>query len=143
MYCLSACTQIMPRSSVGLARTFRLSMTSRRRIGTKAERFGSISFSLKRFQKSTAQSFCHWVTLYDSLDDDLFEGQLGRDDDFDYPRVLIDYQIISSKYTSMINAADDLGAAVSQAKRNADDLRANRSRSSRKTAKATRMVTVS
>ena len=45
-----------------------------RRIGTKAERFGSISFSLKRFQKSTAQSFCHWVTLYDSLDDDLFEG---------------------------------------------------------------------
>ena len=57
--------------------------------------------------------------------------------------MLIDYQIISSKYTSMINAADDLGAAVSQAKRNADDLRANRSRSSRKTAKATRMVNVS
>ena len=43
----------------------------------------------------------------------------------------------------MINAADHLGRAVDQAKRNADDLRANRSRSSRKTAKATRMVHVS
>jgi len=98
---------------------------------------------LKRFQKSTAQSFCHWVTLYDSLDDDLFEGDLGRDDDFDYPRVLLDYQIVSSKYTSMINAADKLSADVEKAKRNADDLRANRSRSSRKTAKATRMTNVS
>jgi len=48
----------------------------------------------------------HWVTLYDSLDDDLFEGQLGIDDDFDYPKALIEYSIVSSKYTSMINAAE-------------------------------------
>lgn len=58
---------------------------------SKRERFGSISFNLKKFLNSTAQSFTHWVTLYDSLDDDLFEGQLGRDDEFDYPRVLLDY----------------------------------------------------
>ena len=67
-----------------------------------------MSFSLKRFTKNPGQSFLHWVTLYDSLDDDLFEGDLGVDDDFDYPRVLLDYQVVSSQYTSMINKADQL-----------------------------------
>ena len=50
----------------------------------------------------------HWVTLYDQLDDDLFEGELGEDEDQDFPRILIDYQIISSKFTSMINRTEDL-----------------------------------
>ena len=79
-----------------------------KKIGTEKERFGSVSFSLKRFTKNPGQSFLHWVTLYDSLDDDLFEGDLGVDDDFDYPRVLLDYQVVSSQYTSMINKADQL-----------------------------------
>ena len=48
------------------------------------------------------------MTLYDSLDDDLFEGQLGIDDDFDYPKVLLEYSIVSSQFTSMVNAADKL-----------------------------------
>jgi len=74
-----------------------------RHIGTEKERFGSVSFSLKKFLTSTGQSYMHWVTLYDSLDDDLFEGALGDDDDFDYPRILLDYSIVSSKFTSMIN----------------------------------------
>ena len=79
-----------------------------KKIGTEKERFGSVSFSLKRFTKNPGQSFLHWVTLYDSLDDDLFEGDLGVDDDFDYPRVLLDYQVVSSQFTSMINKADQL-----------------------------------
>lgn len=114
-----------------------------RRIGTEKERYGSISFALKRFQENTAQSFTHWVTLYDSLDDDLFEGQCGLDDDFDYPRVLLEYTIVSSKYTSMINAANKLGRGVDQAKQNQANLRDSRSRASRKTAKAQRLVNVS
>lgn len=77
-----------------------------RRIGAEKERYGSISFSLRRFTRAAAQTYMHWVTLYDSLDDDLFEGQLGIDDDFDYPKALIEYSIVSSKYTSMINAAE-------------------------------------
>ena len=114
-----------------------------RRVGTEKERYGSVSFNLRRFQDCTAQSFTHWVTLYDSLDDDLFEGQVGVDEDFDYPRVLIDYTIISSKFTSMINAADKLGRGIDQARRNQEQLRADRSQSSRKSQKATRMVNVS
>jgi len=79
-----------------------------KKIGTEKERFGSISFSLKRFTKNPGQSFLHWVTLYDSLDDDLFEGDLGLDDDFDYPRVLLDYSIVSSQFTSIVNKAEEL-----------------------------------
>ena len=91
-----------------------------RRVGTERERFGSVSFSLKRFATSSAQSLCHWVTLYDSLDDDLFEGTLGTDDDFDYPRVLLDYQIVSSKFTSIAGKAERLGSALTEARRNQD-----------------------
>jgi len=79
-----------------------------KRVGSEKERYGSVSFSLKRFQRAAAQSYIHWVTLYDSLDDDLFEGQLGIDDDFDYPKVLLEYSIVSSQFTSMVNAADNL-----------------------------------
>ena len=50
----------------------------------------------------------HWVTLYESLDDDAFEGDLGEDEDEDYPRVLLEYQIVSSKFTSMINKTENL-----------------------------------
>jgi hypothetical protein len=67
-----------------------------RRVGLEKERFGSVSFSLKRFLKSSGKNYFHWVTLYDSLDDDLFEGELGVDDDMDFPRVLLEYQIVSS-----------------------------------------------
>ena len=79
-----------------------------RRVGVEKERFGSVSFSLKRFLKSSGKSYFHWVTLYDSLDDDLFEGDLGIDDDMDFPRVLLEYQVVSSQFTSLINKADKL-----------------------------------
>ena len=97
-----------------------------KKIGTEKERFGSVSFSLKRFTKNPGQSFLHWVTLYDSLDDDLFEGDLGVDDDFDYPRVLVDYQIVSSQFTSMINKAESMKLEAGIAAENQRKLRDNR-----------------
>ena len=42
----------------------------------------------------------HWVTLYDDVSDDLFEGELNVDDEKDYPRVLLEYTIVGSKYAS-------------------------------------------
>lgn len=46
----------------------------------------------------------------------MFEGQLGIDDDFDFPKVLLEYQHVSSKYTSLANKADRLGQAIDQIK---------------------------
>lgn len=120
-----------------------------KKIGTEKERFGSVSFSLKRFTKNPGQSFLHWVTLYDSLDDDLFEGDLGVDDDFDYPRVLLDYQVVSSQYTSMINKADQLQleagvVAANQKKRDNNRLdSAREEKSSKGRAKAVRLTNLS
>ena len=126
-----------------------------RRIGAEKERYGSISFSLKRFQRAAAQTYLHWVTLYDSLDDDLFEGQLGIDDDFDYPKVLLEYSVVSSKFTSMINGAEQLGGAIDQVRRKQaiekkqssrlpnQDKSSTHTRSQRTTAKAVRTVNVS
>jgi hypothetical protein len=44
----------------------------------------------------------HWVTLFDSLDDDEFDGQLGEDD-YELPRVLVEYSVIGGKYTSVVS----------------------------------------
>ena len=85
-----------------------------RRVGLEKERFGSVSFSLKRFLKSSGKNYFHWVTLYDSLDDDLFEGELGVDDDMDFPRVLLEYQVVSSQFTSMINKMDKFKGQAQQ-----------------------------
>ena len=110
-----------------------------RHIGTQKERFGSISFSLQRFLKSTGNSFMHWVTLYDSLDDDLFEGDLGVDEDFDYPRILLDYQIISSKFTSMINRTEQLIGAAFDARKKQEQNKLD-SETSSKRAKAKKLT---
>ena len=54
------------------------------------ERFGSVSISLRKLQQGSGSKFIHWVNLYESLDDDLFEAQLGEDEP-DAPRVLLEY----------------------------------------------------
>ena len=54
------------------------------------QRIGSVSLSLKKLQQGSGKKFIHWVTLFDSLDDDLFEGDLGEDET-DTPRLLIEY----------------------------------------------------
>ena len=44
----------------------------------------------------------HWVALYESLADDRYDGQLGEDD-WEVPRILIEYSVIGGKFTSVIN----------------------------------------
>lgn len=51
------------------------------------------------------------MTLYDP-NDDLFEGQLGVDDDpEDTPRILLEYTIIGSKYASTVHSLDAIKAS--------------------------------
>ena len=40
------------------------------------------------------------MTLYDDPADDLFDGQLGEDDD-STPRILLEYMVLGGKYTSL------------------------------------------
>ncbi len=40
------------------------------------------------------------MTLYDDPGDDLFDGQLGEDDD-STPRLLLEYTVLGGKYTSL------------------------------------------
>jgi hypothetical protein len=49
----------------------------------------------------------HWVTLFDSLEDDVYDGQLGEDD-YEQPRVLLEYSIVGGQYTSVMNNMDKL-----------------------------------
>ena len=44
----------------------------------------------------------HWVALYDFLGEDHFDGQLGEDD-WEYPRMLVEYSVIGGKFTSVVN----------------------------------------
>ena len=64
----------------------------------------------------------------------------------DYPRVYLEYQIISSQFTSMTNQLDRLGVAIEKARDKQENLRRDaksNSRASRNTEKAKRLVTVS
>ena len=63
--------------------------------------FGSITFNLTKLAHSSGTSFLHWVTLYADPSDDLFDGQLGEDDDSP-PRLLLEYTIVGGKYTSLM-----------------------------------------
>lgn len=60
------------------------------------DRFGSISLSLKKLSQGMGTSFLHWVTLFDDLDDDIFDGQLGEDD-YEQPRILLEYSVVGGK----------------------------------------------
>ena len=110
-----------------------------RHIGTQKERFGSVSFTLQRFLKATSNEFSHWVTLYEELNDDLFEGELGQDEDNDFPRILLSYQIVSSQFTSMINRAEELRKQALEAQRRQN----NASTVTSKRGKATKLVNAS
>jgi hypothetical protein len=47
----------------------------------------------------------HWIALYDSLDEDDFDGLLGEDD-FEMPRILIEYTVVGGKFTSVVNGME-------------------------------------
>ena len=67
-----------------------------------------------------------------------------------YPKVLLEYSIVSSKFTSMVNAAEKLGGQIEKAKLGQIRLKEDRANApaslgtiSRKSVKARRMVSVS
>jgi len=50
--------------------------------------------------------------LYDNLDDDLFEGQVGFEDDHEPPKILIEYTVVAAKYTSVMNNLENLKSSA-------------------------------
>lgn len=46
--------------------------------------------------ESTGKRFRHWVTVFEHEHDDIFDGQLGEQDD-EQPRILLDYSIALAK----------------------------------------------
>lgn len=55
----------------------------------------------------------HWVALYDFLGEDHFDGLLGEDD-WEYPRILLEYSIIGGKFTSVVNNLEQVKDQVSE-----------------------------
>ena len=60
---------------------------------------GSVSFQASRFMESTGKRFRHWVTVFEHEHDDIFDGQLGEQDD-EQPRILLDYSIAQATRSS-------------------------------------------
>lgn len=83
-----------------------------KKIGTDDNnRLGSITFSLKKLSQGVGNTYLHWVTLFDSLEDDIFDGQLGEDD-YEQPRILLEYSVIGGNYTSVMNNMDKLKSKI-------------------------------
>lgn len=61
-------------------------------VNHRQVRVGSVSISIRKLQQGFGRKFLHWATLFDQIDDDLFEGDLGEDEE-DLPRVLLEYQV--------------------------------------------------
>lgn len=78
-----------------------------KKLGDKQNRYGSVSMSIKKMIQGAGSTYMHWVTLFESLDDDLFDGRLGEDD-YEIPRVLIEYSVVGGNYTSIINKMGQL-----------------------------------
>ena len=75
------------------------------------DRFGSVSISLKKLAQGSGQTYMHWVTLFENLDDDVYDGQLGEDD-WEQPRVLLEYSVIGGKFTNVMNGFDKIKSDV-------------------------------
>ncbi|CDW82569.1 UNKNOWN [Stylonychia lemnae] len=83
-----------------------------KKIGAEDKnRFGSIRFSLKKLCQGIGNTYMHWVTLFDDLEDDMYDGQLGEDD-YEQPRILIEYTIIGGQYTSVMNNMDKIKSDI-------------------------------
>jgi hypothetical protein len=55
--------------------------------------YGTISFSTDTDFGQIGQEWNQWVTLFDDPDDDLFDGELGEDDE-DVPRIHLTFKLI-------------------------------------------------
>jgi hypothetical protein len=73
-----------------------------KKLGDKESRYGSVSMSIKKMIQGAGSTYMHWITLFESLDDDLFDGRLGEDD-YEIPRVLVEYSVVGGNYTSIVN----------------------------------------
>lgn len=49
----------------------------------------------------------HWVTLWDNLREDLFEGQFDVDE-MEGPRILLEYTVVGSGFASTVQRLDQL-----------------------------------
>ena len=79
-----------------------------KRVGVEdAQRFGSVSFHLKKLASGVGNTYMQWVTLFDDMHDDMYDGQLGEDD-WELPRILIEYSVVGGAYTSTMNWMDQL-----------------------------------
>jgi hypothetical protein len=85
------------------------------KLGADSPRIGSVSFSLRGFQTALqnaggkSSTFLNWVTLYEDVSDDLFEGEHGvNESPQDYPRVLLEYTIVGGKFAGTVNLLKEL-----------------------------------
>lgn len=53
----------------------------------------------------------HWLTLFESLEDDLYDGQLGEDD-WESPRILLEYTIVGGKFTNIMNNLENIKSKI-------------------------------
>lgn len=81
--------------------------------------YGCISLNVgEYFHEQPCGSFTQWITIFDTADDDFFDGKLGEDDDED-PRVKVTFELAEAeaepepevkapvKKQVTINTADD------------------------------------
>jgi hypothetical protein len=88
-----------------------------KRLGDEKNRYGSVSFSLKKMTQGAGSTYMHWVGLFESLVDDEFDGQLGEDD-YEIPRVLIEYSVVGGKFTSVINGMGQIKEKIREREQN-------------------------
>ena len=80
-------------------------------MGDEKGRYGSVSLSLRKLAKGVGKTYMHWVALYDFLGEDQFDGLLGEDD-WEYPRILLEYSVIGGKFTSVVNNLEQVKETV-------------------------------
>lgn len=94
-----------------------------KKVGMRAEEvlkgrdqmYGSVTISLKKLAQGLGSSYLHWVALYENLEDDMYDGQLGEDD-YETPRILLEYSVIGGQYTSVMNNMDKIRGEIGQHK---------------------------
>ena len=71
---------------------------------------GCISFAAETFAAKAHKTSVHWITLFDSFEDDEYDGELSEDDD-ETPRALFNFKVEDLKSTIKL---EDRISAMSQ-----------------------------
>jgi hypothetical protein len=95
-----------------------------KKLGAEDKRFGSVSIPIKKFASGMGNTYLHWMTLFENLADDGFDGQLGEDEG-DFPRVMVEYSVVGGKYTSLVNDMDRFKEHVGAAEQEAGGMAAD------------------